>query len=60
MDLDKLLETGDRCINEAPPACTAYCPLHLDVKSFTEEIESGNFDKAYKLMEKRIPFTSFL
>lgn len=60
MDLDKLLETGDRCINEAPPACTAYCPLHLDVKSFTEEIESGNFDKAYKLMEKRIPFTRII
>ncbi|RBP66017.1 cysteine-rich protein [Alkalibaculum bacchi] len=60
MDLDKLLEIGDRCINEAPPACTAYCPLHLDVKSFTEEIESGNFNKAYKLMEKRIPFTRII
>ncbi len=56
MDLDKLLEIKDRCINEEPPACTAYCPLHLDVKSFAEEIENGNFDKAYKLMEKRIPF----
>ena len=39
MDLDKLLEIGDRCINEEPPACTAHCPVHLDVKSFVEEIE---------------------
>jgi glutamate synthase (NADPH/NADH) small chain len=56
MDLDKLLEIGDRCINEEPPACTAHCPVHLDVKSFVEEIEKGDFKKAYKIMEKRIPF----
>ena len=56
MDLDRLLETGDRCINEEPPACTAYCPLHLDVKLFMQEIENGNFDKAYKIMEKKLPF----
>lgn len=60
MDLDKLLHTGDRCINEAPPSCTAYCPLHLNVKSFAEEIENKNFDKAYKLMEKKIPFTRII
>jgi glutamate synthase (NADPH/NADH) small chain len=60
VDLDKLLEIGDRCINEAPPACTAHCPLHLDVKAFVEEIENGSFDKAYKLMEKRIPFTRII
>lgn len=55
MNLDRLLETGNRCINEEPPACTAYCPLHLDVKSFMQEIENGNFDKAYKIMEKKLP-----
>jgi Fe-S oxidoreductase len=56
MNLDKLLETCGKCINEEPPACTAYCPLHLDVKSFAEEIGNGSFDKAYKIMEKKIPF----
>ena len=60
VDLDKLLEIGDRCINEAPPACSAHCPLHLDVKAFVEEIEGGSFDKAYKLMEKRIPFARII
>ncbi|MTI57771.1 pyridine nucleotide-disulfide oxidoreductase/dicluster-binding protein [Geosporobacter ferrireducens] len=56
MDLDKLLETGDRCIHDEPPACTASCPVHMDVIAFVREIEKGDFAKAYKLMEKRIPF----
>ncbi|MFZ5969229.1 MAG: pyridine nucleotide-disulfide oxidoreductase/dicluster-binding protein [Bacillota bacterium] len=56
MDLDKLLETGDRCIHDEPPACTAGCPVHMDVIAFIREIEKGDFSKAYKLMEKRIPF----
>lgn len=60
MDLDKLLETSDRCINDAPPSCSASCPLHVDIKSFIEEIEKNNFDKAYKLLEKRIPFPRIL
>ncbi len=60
MNLDELLKIGDRCINEEPPACTAYCPVHLDVKSFIEEIEKGDFNKAYKIMEKRIPFPQII
>lgn len=60
MNLDELLKTGDSCINEEPPACTAHCPVHLDVKSFIEEIEKGDFNKAYKIMEKRIPFARII
>ncbi|MDD3307524.1 MAG: NAD(P)-binding protein [Acetobacterium sp.] len=56
MNLDKLLETGDRCIHKEPPACTAQCPVHLEIIDFLSEIEKGNFQDAYKLMEKRIPF----
>lgn len=56
MNLDKLLETGDRCINEEPPACTSHCPLHVDVKSLAEETEKGEFVKAYKILEKKMPF----
>lgn len=56
MDLDKLLEIGDKCIHDEPPICVAECPLHMDVKSFIREIEKGDFKKAYKVLEKRIPF----
>ncbi|MDD3169031.1 MAG: NAD(P)-binding protein, partial [Eubacteriales bacterium] len=60
MDLDRILEIGDRCIHDEPPACMAACPVHLDVISFVKEIEKGDFSKAYKLMEKRIPFAGII
>ncbi|MEL7649340.1 MAG: pyridine nucleotide-disulfide oxidoreductase/dicluster-binding protein [Sedimentibacter sp.] len=56
MNLDKILQISDRCINDAPPSCSAYCPLHIDIKSFIDEIEKNNFDKAYKIIEKRMVF----
>ncbi|SMP51873.1 pyridine nucleotide-disulfide oxidoreductase/dicluster-binding protein [Anoxynatronum buryatiense] len=60
MDLEKLLETGERCIHNEPPACMAGCPVHLDVIAFMTEIENGDFKKAYKLMENRIPFARII
>jgi glutamate synthase (NADPH/NADH) small chain len=60
MDLDKLLETSDICIYDEPPACTSCCPVHMDVIAFITEIEKGEFDKAYKVMEKRIPFARII
>ena len=56
MDYNKLLETAERCINEEPAACTARCPIHVDVASFMRELEKGDFSKAYKVLEKRMPF----
>lgn len=55
MDQKKLLETGDRCIHDEPPACTASCPIHVDVSAFLEEIKKGDFTKAYKILSKRMP-----
>lgn len=52
MDHEKLRKMGDRCIYDEPAACTAWCPVHMDVVSFVAEMEKGNFNKAYKVMEK--------
>lgn len=60
MDLDRLLEIGDRCIHDEPPPCTAACPVHMDVIGFMTEIENGDFSKAYKLMEKKLPFAGII
>ncbi len=60
MDLDKLLEISNKCIHDEPPVCTASCPVHLDVIAFVTEIEKGDFVKAYKLMESRLPFARLL
>lgn len=60
MDLDRLLKKGDKCITDAPSACVAACPVHMDVKSFIEEIEKGDFKKAYKILAKKVPFTRII
>lgn len=60
MDLDKILEKGDSCITDEPSPCTAYCPIHVDVKSFMEELQKDDFKKAYKVIAKTIPFTRII
>lgn len=60
MDNEKLLKTGDRCIYDEPAACSAWCPIHMDVPAFVTEMEKGDFKKAYKILEKRMPFTRVL
>ena len=60
MDLDKLLELGNKCIHSEPPACSAGCPVNLDVRNFMMEIEKGDLKKAYKLMESKIPLTKII
>lgn len=60
MDYDRLLETGDRCIHDEPAACTAWCPVHMDVAAFMAEMEKGDFKKAYKVMEKRMPLARLI
>ena len=60
MDYKKLLETGDRCIHDEPAACVSGCPVHVDVNAFMSEMQKGDFNKAYKVLEKRVPFTRII
>lgn len=60
MDLDKLLEISNQCIHSEPPVCVASCPVHMDVIAFVCEIEKGDFAKAYKVMEAKIPFSRLM
>ncbi len=60
MDLNELLNKQDLCTTDEPSACITACPLHMDVKTFIEEIEKGDFKKAYKVMAKRVPFTRII
>jgi len=60
MDLDKLLSIQELCINDNPPACNTECPIHVDVKGFIGEIRKGNYDEAYRILSKRIPFTNVI
>lgn len=60
MDLDALLEISNQCIHSEPPVCVASCPVHMDVIAFAHEIEKGDFAKAYKVMEAKIPFSRLM
>ena len=60
MDLDKLLDISNQCIHSDPPTCVASCPVHMDVIAFVSEIEKGDFAKAYKVMENKIPFSRLI
>lgn len=60
MDLDKLLDISNQCIHSEPPTCVASCPVHMDVIAFVSEIEKGDFAKAYKVMETKIPFSRLI
>jgi Fe-S oxidoreductase len=60
MDLEKLLSIQEKCINDNPPACNTECPIHVDVKGLIGEIKKENFEEAYKILKKRMPFTNII
>lgn len=60
MDLEKLLSLQELCINDNPPSCITQCPIHVDVKGFIGEISKGNFEEAYRILKKRMPFTKVI
>ncbi|WP_026895669.1 pyridine nucleotide-disulfide oxidoreductase/dicluster-binding protein [Clostridiisalibacter paucivorans] len=57
MDSDKLLSKQELCIVDSPAPCSAACPLHVDILSFISEIRKKDFEKAYNVLNKKIPFT---
>lgn len=60
MDLERLLENEHLCITDEPSACIAKCPIHVDIKGMMDEISQGRFDKAYKILIKKLPFPKVL
>ena len=59
--MDKVLfEECEKCLQDEPAASTAWCPIHVDVASFCGEMAKGSFKKAYKLLEKRMPFAGMI
>ena len=56
MDQQKLRELEAMCIQEAPPACTTACPLHVDVRGMILELRRGDLNAALKVVRKALPF----
>jgi Fe-S oxidoreductase len=60
MEKDELVTWEHKCIQEESPECTSACPLHVNAKLFLKEIQKGDRDAAYKVLNKTMPFPGIL
>jgi len=60
MEKHEILNLREACIQDEPAFCTAECPLHVDMKAILSFVKNGEFDKAYKLYAKKVPFPEIL
>lgn len=60
MDQKELREQENRCIQEQAPACTAACPVHVDVRAMIAKIAEGDFAAALNLYRKAVPFPGII
>jgi indolepyruvate ferredoxin oxidoreductase, alpha subunit len=50
----------DKCLAGEMPACTAACPLHVDVRGYLKLIGAGKYAEALKLIREKLPFPAIL
>jgi glutamate synthase (NADPH/NADH) small chain len=48
------------CTQEEPPACTAACPLHVDVRAVLGDAAAGQWPSALATLRRRQPFPAVL
>lgn len=60
MDHKQWREYEEKCIQERPAACVATCPVHVDARRFMVEMKAGNFNKAYEIYRKSVPFPGII
>ena len=56
MDGQQVKLWESRCIEEFPPACSAACPVHLDVRGLAELLRKGDLRAAHAHACRFIPF----
>lgn len=60
MEQKELQILENKCIQENPPACTAACPIHVNVRDFVEKIKAGNINGAFEVLRKKQPFPGII
>ncbi|MBP1753297.1 MAG: aldehyde dehydrogenase, iron-sulfur subunit [Geobacteraceae bacterium] len=60
MEKNELVAWEYKCIQEESPECTSACPLHVDARLLLKEIQKGDWDAAYKVLNKTMPFPGIL
>jgi NADPH-dependent glutamate synthase beta subunit-like oxidoreductase len=56
MDGQQVKLWESRCIEELPPACSAACPVHLDVRGLMELLRKGDLRAAHAHLCRYLPF----
>ena len=60
MDRQRVREWEARCIQEQPPACTATCPIHVDVRKMVECVREGAFADGFSTLARSVPFPGII
>jgi NADPH-dependent glutamate synthase beta subunit-like oxidoreductase len=60
MDQQELRAWEQRCIQEEAPECTAACPIHLDARALVKHIARSEWQEAWKVLHKTMPFPGIL
>lgn len=60
MDDQQVKAWEARCTEEQPPACSAACPLRVDVRAMMERMAAGDFAGAFAVYARVVPFPAIL
>ncbi|HXP96299.1 MAG TPA: FAD-dependent oxidoreductase, partial [Telmatospirillum sp.] len=60
MERQRVQEYEAQCIEEQPPACTAGCPIHLDVRGMMDHLRKGDFAAGFGVVARFLPFPSII
>lgn len=60
MDGQQVRDWEAHCIEEQPPACNATCPVHVDARGMIELMAKGDFEAAFALFARVIPFPAII
>jgi len=60
MDGQQVRAWEAQCIQEQPPACTATCPVHVDVRSLANCIRRGDFASGFAVLAGSVPLPGII
>jgi NADPH-dependent glutamate synthase beta subunit-like oxidoreductase len=58
--LEQINEVIEDCMGDAPAYCTATCPLHIDPKTYINEIKEGRYEQSIKTIREKTIFPGVL
>lgn len=60
MDQQELRRIEAQCIQEQPAGCVAGCPIHMDARTFIRHVSNEEWDEAWKVLIRTMPFPGIL